>query len=179
MNDIVENIKKETDVFSKAKLIKHLLEKENYRVVDLAKKLSITPSYLCHLNRLNRLPDIIIDGYYSKLIKLSHLFIISRVKDENKLIQIYEKVLSENLTIKQTEDQIREIIYEVSNKGDFISKKTKDDLINKVQKKYPDANFQMSQTRTKSKILIEIKGSLDKTSRAAKQIINGLIGEEG
>lgn len=175
MDETIERIKKETDIFSKAKLIKYLLREKNIKLLDLAKKLHITPSYLCHLNRLNRLPEIIVDGYYSKLIKLSHLFVISRVKEEDKLIKIYEQVLSNNLTIKQTEDLIREIVYEIKDKGNFINKDEKEKLLTQVKEKYNGVIFQITQSRTRAKVLIEIKGSLEETSKKIKKIISGLI----
>ena len=79
MDETIEKIKKETDVFSKAKLIRYLIREKNVKVIDLAKKLSLTPSYICHLNRLNSLSEIIVDGYYSHLISTSHLFLLSRI----------------------------------------------------------------------------------------------------
>jgi len=170
MDELIERIKNEKDIFSKAKLIKHLLKEKSIKVVDLAGKLWMTSSYLCHLNRLNNLPEIVIDGYYSGLVNISHLFLISRVKEEKKLIQIYEKILSDNLTVKQTEDLIREIVYEIKNKGNYIKKKEKEDLIYRIKNRFPDANINITQTRTKSKVMIEIKGNLEKTSKMLREL---------
>lgn len=174
MDEAIGRIKNESDVFSKAKLIRHLLKEKNVKVADLAGKLSMTSSYLCHINRLNKLPDIVIDGYYSHLINISHLFLISRVNDEKKLIEIYEKVLSDNLTVKQTEDLIREVVYEVKNKGNYIKPKDKSELIKKIKDKIPDSGVLITQTRTRGKIFFEIKGSLEKSSKLIKEIVNKL-----
>lgn len=174
MEETIEKIKKEEDIFSKAKLIKYLLEEKSIKVIDLAKRLSITSSYLCHLNRLNKLPDIVVDGYYSKLISVSYLFLISRVKDEKKLIEIYEKVLSDNLTIRKTEDLIREVVYEVKNKGNYIKPKEKNELLNRIKEKVPNAEVRVHQTRTKGTIFLEIKGNLEKTSGLIKEIFRKL-----
>jgi len=99
VNSIIEQIKKEEDIFTKAKLIKFLRKKKDIPLKDIARKLQLTSSYVCHILRLNNLPEIIVDGYYSKQITISHLFILSRVKDKNKLISIYEKVLTDSLTV--------------------------------------------------------------------------------
>ena len=174
MDDIIEKIKKETDVFSKAKLIRYLLREKNIKVIELAKKLSLTSSYVCHLNRLNNLSEIIVDGYYSKLIGISHLFLLSRVSDQKKMFLVYENILSNDLTIRQTEELIREIIYEVKTKGSFLKPQDKTGLIETVAKKYPDLKVNISQTRTKARINLEIKGSLDRTTKLTKEIINKL-----
>ncbi|MBI5127720.1 hypothetical protein HZA76_04670 [Candidatus Roizmanbacteria bacterium] len=174
MDDVVEKIKKEQDVFSKAKLIRFLLVEKDFRVKDLAQKLSITSSYLCHLNRLNNLPDIIVDGYYSKLVDISHLFLISRVKDEKKLLEIYEKVLADNLTIKQTEELIRAAVYQVNSKGSFILEEDKTRMSREIERKFPGAKISISQTRIKTKIELEIKGDLEDSSKTAKEILKKL-----
>jgi len=174
MDETIEKIKKETDVFSKAKLIRYLLREKNYKVIDLAKKLSLTSSYICHLNRLNHISEMIVDGYYSKLINISQLFLLSRIKDLKKMFTVYEKVLSDDLTIRQTEELIREIIYEVKTKGSFLKPQNKAELIEAVEKKYPDLKVNISQTRTKARINLEIKGSLEKTTKLTKDIIKKL-----
>ncbi len=178
MDETVEKIKKETDVFSKAKLIRYLLRDKNYRVIDLAKALSITPAYLCHLNRLNKLPDIVVDGYYSKLVNISTLFIISRVKDQKKLIGIYEKILADSLTIKQTEDLIREELYQVKDKGSYIRRKDKDEMVDRIEKKFLGVEAKISQTRTRTKVILEIKGNLEKSSSIANQVVSELTKAE-
>lgn len=176
MEEIVEKIKKETDIFKKAKLIRYLLKEKKLKVYQLAEKLSITPAYLCHLNRLNNLPEIVIDGYYSKLITISHLFLISRVKDEIKVINIYEKVLADNLTIRQTEELIREIVYEIKDKGNYLKTKEKQEIINQIKNKYQKIEVKISQTRTKGSLFLEIKGDLETTSKVLKKLGQSLKG---
>jgi hypothetical protein len=177
MDEIIERIKKENDVFSKAKLIRHLLREKEIRVVDLAGKLGMTPAYICHLNRLNTLPEAVIDGYYSKLINISTLFLLSRIKDKQKLIAIYEKVLTYNPTLKEIEDLIHEEIYQISNRGDFIKKEDREKMIDRLKKKVKNAEIKISQTRTRGRIIFEIKGNLEETSKTIKKIIGAMTKE--
>lgn len=174
MEDTIEKIKKETNVFSKAKLIRYLLREKNIKVIDLAKKLSLTSSYICHLNRLNHISEIIVDGYYSNLVNISQLFLLSRIKNSKKMLEIYEKILSDDLTIRQTEELIREVIYEVKTKGSFLKPQDKAELIETVGMKYPNLKINITQTRTKARINLEIKGSLDQTTKLTKEIIKKL-----
>lgn len=175
MEQILEKIKKEKDVFIKARLIKYLLVEKQLKVKDLAEKIGMTSSYICHLNRLNHLPEAVVDGYYSNLINISTLFTLSRIKDQDKLINIYEKVLANNLTLQQLDELIREELYQIKDKGEFLKKEEKENLVNKFKNKYNEAQIKIIQTRTKGKILIEIKGNLEKTSKYLRKIINELL----
>ena len=54
----MDDFKKEKDIFKKAEIVFNLLKDRNFRLVDLSKKLGVTSSYLCHLLRLKKIPDI-------------------------------------------------------------------------------------------------------------------------
>lgn len=175
MDEIFEKFKKEKDIFNKARIIKFLIEEKNLPIKVIAQKIGLSSSYICHLERILKLPEVIVDGYYSKLISISHLFLLSRINDENKLIQIYEQVLANNLTLAQTDDLIRESLYQIKNRGDYLKKEEKDDLVKKFSNKYKNVDIKISQTRTKGKIIIEIKDNLEKTSKLIKRLVNAVI----
>lgn len=174
MEDIAtytQQIQNETDIFAKAKLIKLLVHEKNIRVIDLAKSLGKTSSYICHLLRLTSLPDIIVDGYYSELISISHLFIISRIKDQKRLLEIYEQLLKNNFTVQQTEEIVREVLYGIKKSGNHLEKKELMNFIEKIKEKNRDIDIKAIQTRIKGKIILEVKGNLETTSRALKMLL--------
>jgi hypothetical protein len=168
---IVEQMKKETDVFAKAKLILHLKEKSEMRTIDLAKALEVQPSYICHLLRLNRIPEIVLDGYYSSLITLSHLFVISRIKDKKKVIEAYERILSNSLSVLQTEEMVRDILYSVKPGGGRITEDEREKFIKRVTDKDNRLKIGIIQTRIKGRITVEIKGNFKETSAALREIM--------
>jgi ParB family chromosome partitioning protein len=178
MDDSIEKLKLEKDIFSKAKLVRFLLKEKDIKVMDLAAKLSLTSSYICHLNRLNEIPEIIIDGYYSNLVNISHLFILSRIKDKKKMLEIYEKILSDNLTIRQTDDLISELIHQVKASGKYLIPEEKFKLKEDLEKRFPNMKTSITQTRSRTKINLELKGSLEETSAKTKKIFNELLGAE-
>jgi len=171
---IIGQISQETDVFNKARLIKYLIKEHQLRVIDLEKKLNLKSSYICHLLRLNDLPPLVIDGYYSGLISLSHLFVLSRLKDEQKLINLYEKVLSDNLTVAQTEEALREVLYQIKTKGEYLKKEEIEKLTNKLKKIFPNLKIKLTQTRIKGKLIFEIKDNLEGSSKAISWLIDKL-----
>ncbi len=168
---VIQQIKQEQDIFSKAKLLHNLVYDKQIRIVDLAKKLSINPSYVCHILRLFNLPDIIVDGYYSKLITLSHLFVISRIKNKDTLIEVYEKILTNNLTVAQTETLVRERLYQVQSGGKKISSEEIASLLDGVKTLDHDLNLKIIQTRIRGKIIFEIKGNPEKTTLIIQSIL--------
>lgn len=162
------------DIFAKARSIQRLIQEENLRIVDLAKSLNKTSSYICHLLRLTKLPEIIVDGYYSKLISISHLFIISRIKDKEKLLETYEQLLKNNYSVQQTEDVVRELLYQVKNNGKRLQKDELESSIEKIKEKMKDIQIKIVQTRIKGKMIIEMKGNLEDTSHTLKEVLKKL-----
>lgn len=168
--DIIDRIKKSRDVFEKAKLIKYLKDLD-VRLTDIAKSVGIKPSYAAHYLRLNKLPDIIADGYYAKLVSATHLFIISRLRDEDQMIRVYEKVLTENRTAAGTEELVREEIYGTKTEGERL----KPDEIAGMERILERAlhekiRFRVVQTRVKAKAIIELKGSMTETTEMLRKL---------
>ncbi len=155
-------------------MLQHLTQVENIRIIDLSKKLGIKPSYICHILRLNRIPDIIIDGYYGKQISISHLFIISRLKDPSQIMQVYERILADNLTVIQTEEAVREKLHQIKTAGSRLTADEATHYIDTIKSKYKNASGKIIQTRIKSKLVIEVKGGLAETSGTIKRILDRL-----
>ncbi len=175
MEEIFEKFKKEEDIFNKARIVKFLIKEKGLQIKQIAQNLNVSSSYICHLERLLNLPEIIIDGYYSKMINISQLFLLSRINDQDNLIKIYEKILSDNLTFQQTEELIREELYKIKNKGQYLDINEKNNLINKFNNKYKNSNLKIIQSKVKGKINIEIKDNLEKSSKLIKKLINAMI----
>ncbi len=169
-----DQIKAEKDFFTKAKMLQHLKKEKNIRIIDLSKKIGIKPSFICHILRLNRIPEIVIDGYYAKQISISHLFIVSRLKDKKQIAALYEKILSENLTVARTEETVREIIHKIKTTGQYLTNEEILRCIDSLKAKYKNISAKIIQTRIKSKFVIEIKGSLQEGTAVLKQILKKL-----
>ena len=169
---LITQIQNETDYFSKAKLLKYIIYDKQLRIIDLSKRLNIKPSYICHLLRLNKIDPMIIDGYYAKLISISHLFVISRLKTKEAMMVVYEKILSKNLTVLQAEEEVREILYQVKTTGLSIDKKEKSKIASLLVDKNQNVKVYLLQTRVRAKILIEIKGDLAETTQYLRSFIS-------
>lgn len=158
-----DQIRLNDDFFEKAKLIDYLKIEKQIPLYKISQGTNIKPSYLCHILRLKKLPPLVVDGYYSKLISISHLFIISRLKDQESMITAYEKILSNSLTVSATEVLVREKLYNVTGEGEAFSKEQVTKFVEMLKNR---AGFKVEviQTRTKGKINLEIKGGREKTT---------------
>ena len=174
ISPIIEQVKIEADFFKKADLLNFLKTQKKVRIKDLSKLLDIKPSYLCHILRLNKLPDIIRDGHYSKMVSISHLFIIARLSNQTDMLTVYEKVLGENLTALQTDELVRQFLYSVSSDGEYISAQEIEQYIGRIKKSHNDLHIKVTQTRVKGKILIEVKGGLERSTETIRKIIKKL-----
>lgn len=159
-NSVIEQIKQEDDPFKKGHLIESL-RKGGTRTKEIAAALGMQSSNVCHLLRILRLPGLIVDGYYSHLLSLSHLFIISRLKSQEQMILAYESILSKSLTAFQTEQLVREELFHVTTSGTRISSEELYTFAFQFHEAVPEATVSVIQTRVRGKITIEIKGNPD------------------
>lgn len=174
ITSLLTQIKQDKDIFQKSRLIEYIINEKKLRIVDLAKKIGFKSSYICHLLRLKKIPEAIIDGYYSKSISSSHIYILSRLNDKKQMIELYEKILGENYTVKQTENAVRDYLYQVKSIGKYINKETVEKLKEKIMEKHPEVGVKIIQTRIKGKIVLEVKGDLKKSSEIIKLILKKL-----
>jgi ParB family chromosome partitioning protein len=174
ITSLLEQIKIDKDIFQKSKLLDYIIKEKNLRIIDLANKIGYKPSYICHLLRLKKVPEVVVDGYYSKTISSSHIYILSRLNDKKQMIDLYEKILGQNYTVKQTESAVRSYLYQVKSVGKYINKENAEKLTQKIKGKFPELNIQIIQTRIRGRVILEIKGDLEKSSNILKQILEKL-----
>lgn len=170
----LELAKTEKDFFKRAYLLDVLKKQHKVRIKDLSKSLDIKPSYICHILRLNKLPDIIKDGYYAQMVSVSHLFIIARLSNHADMLKVYEKVLGNSLTALQTDELVREVLYSVSAGGEHVPAHELKQQIQRVKDAHKDIHVKVIQTRVKGKIVIEVKGGLQQTTPLIRKIIQKL-----
>ncbi len=167
---LIEQAGQEKDIFVKAKLLSYIKSEHDVSTNELSNRLHLKPSYLCHILRLNKLPDIIIDGYYGKLITISHLFIISRLKIVADMIDLYEQILSENFSVLQTDQAVREKLYKTNGEGDRLEKEEVKQIEEALHAISKDVSFTLIQTRIKGKFVVEIKGGRQKSTQILRII---------
>jgi ParB-like chromosome segregation protein Spo0J len=173
---VYEQIRTSTDYFQKAKLIAFLVRQNKIRIKDVAERLHLTQSYVCHILRLNKLSELIMDGYYSHLISISHLFVISLLHSQEDMMDLYEAVLRENLSVQATEEQVRMKLHNVSSEGEYINSDHIRQVTTAAAESY-GATVKVVQTRVKTKILFEWKGSRKQRKEGVTKLLHALSGD--
>lgn len=176
--EYIDQIKNTTDYFAKAKLIMFLVRQKKMKVKDLAAALSMKPSYLCHIMRLSKLSEIIMDGYYSELITMSHLFVISLLQSQEDIMEVYEMVLRDSLTVLQTEELVRTKLHGVSSEGEYVTEAVLDRVREKLRGTFK-AETKIVQTRIKTKVTIEWKGSRGDRKKDVERFLRMIEDRQG
>ncbi len=173
----LDKIKGESNVVTKAKLLRFLNKEKDLSIKDIAMHLTTSSASVCNIMRILKLPEIIVDGYYDKLISYTHLLIISRLNSPEEMIQTYEKVLSDSLTTIQTEEEVRHLLYNIKTQGDRLDENDTNILIERIHDIDPDINIKIIQTRISTKMILKIKGDLSKTSSILKKLTQRIQGK--
>ena len=95
------------------------------------------------------------------------------------MIEVYEKVLGDSLTVKATEELVRDILYGIKTEGVYIGPEEKREYGEKVTGLRKNLKLKIIQTRIKSKIILEVKGNLENTSKIVRGLLKNIeIGEK-
>jgi hypothetical protein len=171
VEQIINQFKNQKDVFYKAKLLLELKREKGLAIKKISERTGMKPSYICHFIRLNRLPDIVIDGYYSKSISVSHLFILSRLKDPEQTNEAYEKILRNNFSVWDTEMMVRQYLYGINSVGKYLPLKNLEKINQQLAAINQKINLKIIQSRIRGKLVVEIKDSLEKTTPILNELL--------
>ncbi len=165
----------ESDPLVKAALLQNLHVNLKVPTKDLAVFLKVSEPYISSMMRLLKLPELVIDGYYAKIIKLTHLLVLSRLDNPDDAKKAYEEVLMKNLSTQATDDLVRRYKYSISSdvKG-RIEADIIESIVNSVYAIDPNAIVKVIQTRIRAKIVIEKSGEIAQTSKLIQKIAKKL-----
>ena len=172
VEELINILKQEKSPIVQGKILYQLTKKEGVLLTKIAQILNKKPSALSHLIRLNKLPETIIDGYLGNIISLSHLYVISRLDDEQSMLEIYEQVLEKNLSVAEVEELVRQKKYQVKSEGDYFPDKQLINLKKILQKQNID--LKLIQSRIKTRLILTFKGNLKQASKFLKKFFYGL-----
>ncbi len=169
VDEVLRKIHEEKDAIVQAELIEKAIN-AGIRVVQVANELDMSSSYVSHLRRIKKLPEVIINGYYDKTVTLSHLFILSRLAETEEMVKLYEMILTQELSASQTERRVFELLSGKKISGKKLSRDWFSELEKDIKAIHPTIVVSTAQTRRSGEILIRFKGSLDHTSVVFEKI---------
>ena len=172
-----QKLLEEIDPLARAAILKNLHTHLGVPTKDLAKLMKVSEPYISSMMRLLKLPELVIDGYYSKIIKLTHLLVISRLDEEEQMKKAYEEVLMKSLSTQATDDLVRTYKYSISaDVSGHIKPNTVEALHDAIKKIDPEARVKVIQTRIRAKLVIEKSGEMGSTTKLFEKLEKKLTG---
>jgi len=102
---IVENVQREDlDAIEEALSYQRLIEECSLTQEQLAEKIGKSRSVITNFLRLLKLPVAIQSGIIDRSIAMGHARALVGIKDETAQLAVYQKVLEESLSVRQTEE---------------------------------------------------------------------------
>lgn len=102
---LVENIQRENlNPIEEAKALEIIKNTYNYTQDDLSQKFSKSRSYITNILGLLRLPISVQDMVSGNLITMGHARVLSKLSDENLIIDLAEKVIKEKMSVRDLEN---------------------------------------------------------------------------
>ena len=146
---LVENIhRQDLDSIEIAISYKRLIEEINLTQEDLSTKIGKKRSTIANYLRLLKLNPIIQSGIKDGFITMGHGRAMINIKDEKQQLNIYEKIISKNLSVRNTEKIIQSL--------------KKGIIINKVDKLTIPSSIKKEVLKVEKKLGTKIKVSINK-----------------
>ncbi len=170
---LIENIQREDlNIIEEARAYKRLQEEFNLKQDEIAEKVNKSRSAITNSLRLLKLNKKVIDMIIDDMISSGHGRTLLALDDEEKQVEIANKIFDERLSVRDTEKLIKNI-----NKPKEISKekvlsKAVEDLQNQLIKKLATKVSIKENTKNGGKLVIDYYSNEDLI-----RIVN-IIGEE-
>lgn len=123
-----ENLKRQDlNVLEKATAFQDYVNRFNCSIEDLSRRLSLDRSTVSNMLRLLELPEAVKSDLLADRISGGHARTILSLKDSEQQIAMCERIKKDNLSVRKTEEAVREILAESGDILPLKGKKAKSD----------------------------------------------------
>ncbi len=179
---IVENVQREDlNPIERALAYKRLIDEFGLGTNEVARKVGKSAPTVSNTIRLLSLPDAIKDALVAGVITEGHVRPLISLGDTNLMLDLFRRILRENSTVRQTEEEARKAKGEIQKKEprtveDRLWIPELDLMAKKIAEKLSLDKVTIFQSSKKARILIEIRGDVGVTGPKIK-LINKLLGD--
>lgn len=173
---IVENVQREDlNPIEKALAYKRLIDEFGLGTNEVAKRVGKSAPTVSNTIRLLSLPDAIKDALVAGVITEGHVRPLISLGDPKLMLDVFKKILKDNLTVRQTEDLSRRIKGEEQQK-DPKSPVTQlwvpeqDEMAKDLAQKYKFDDVKIYQSSKLARMTVVVKGNVDETTKKIKQL---------
>ncbi len=178
---IVENVQREDlNPIERALAYKRLIDEFGLGTNEVARKVGKSAPTVSNTIRLLSLPDAIKDALVAGVITEGHVRPLISLGDTNLMLDLFRRILRENSTVRQTEEEARKAKGEIQKREprtvtDKLWIPELDEMAQKIAKQYNLNKATIFQSSKKARILIEIVGDVEVTGPKIKEVIAKLL----
>lgn len=104
---LIENIQREgLSPIEEAKALKYILDNKRYKVHELGLKIGKSRSHIINTIGLLNLPIEVISYLNDKSISMGHARVLSKLKDNNRIIKLANTIIKNNLSVRDLERKV-------------------------------------------------------------------------
>jgi ParB family chromosome partitioning protein len=180
---IVENVQREDlNPIERALAYKRLIDEFGLSTNEVAKRVGKSVPAVSNTIRLLGLPDAIKDALVAGVISEGHVRPLISLGDTTLMLNLFKRILKENSTERQTEDIARQAKAQVEDRKPKIKDKLYIPELDAMAKNIKDLlsleKVKLEQSRSKARIIIEVKGDLEQTTPKVKEIVDLLLKQQ-
>lgn len=174
---IVENVQREDlNPIERAQAYKRLIDEFGLGTNEVARRVGKSAPTISNTIRLLSLPDAIKDALVAGVITEGHVRPLISLGDPRLMLELFKKILRDSSTVRQTEDMARQAKSEVQKREPRPTKSDKlwlpelDEMAKKLESKLGLTKVSISQSRSKTRLVVEIDGDVEVTTPKLKEI---------
>jgi ParB family chromosome partitioning protein len=182
---IVENVQREDlNPIERAQAYKRLIDEFGLGTNEVARRVGKSAPTISNTIRLLSLPDAIKDALVAGVITEGHVRPLISLGDSKLMLELFKKILRDNSTVRQTEDMARQAKSEVQKREPRPTKSDRlwipelDEMAKKLQGKLGLTKVSIFQSRSKTRLVVEIDGDVEVTTPKLKEIYSILNPEQ-
>lgn len=173
---IVENVQREDlNPIEKALAYKRLIDEFGLGTNEVAKRVGKSAPTVSNTIRLLSLPDAIKDALVAGVITEGHVRPLISLGDPKLMLDLFKKILKDNLTVRQTEDISRRVKGE-EQKKEPTAETTRlwvpeqDEMAKDLVEKWHFDDVKIFQSSKLARMTVVIKGNVDETTKKIKDL---------
>ncbi len=179
---IVENVQREDlNPIERALAYKRLIDEFGLGTNDVARKVGKSAPTVSNTIRLLSLPDAIKDALVAGVISEGHVRPLISLGDSSLMLDLFKRILRENSTVRQTEEFARQVKGTVEAKEPRTAKDKLyvpelDEMAKNIKTQYNFHKVNLQQSRTMTRLVIEMKGDPESTTPQIQDLVKKLVG---
>jgi len=176
---IVENVQRvDLNPLERAQGFKRMMDEFALGTAEIAQRVGKSQAYVSNSLRLLTLPDALKDALLSGIVTEGHIRALAAIEDSNQMVEALRQILREGGSVRRAEELSREYKAKSSSvpKHDF-QRVHSDEIVEmeKVLSARVGARVKIAQSMREAKMVIVVKGNLERTSDLLRKIQKALL----